>query len=56
MEPRQEPERKSPQPRNEEKKKRFRLVRLEERIAPAAGGKNVVGSWVCLPASQFTDC
>ena len=33
MGPRQEEEKKAPQPRPEEKK-RFRLIRLEERIAP----------------------
>jgi hypothetical protein len=37
MEPRRE-ELKAPKPRTEEKPKRFRIVKLEERIAPAKGG------------------
>ena len=34
MEPRKEESKKSPEPRKEEKKRRFRIVKLEERIAP----------------------
>jgi hypothetical protein len=37
MEPRRE-EPKAPTPRPGEKPKRFRLIRLEERIAPSKGG------------------
>jgi hypothetical protein len=37
MEPRRE-EPKATTPRPDEKKKRFRIVKLEERIAPSAGG------------------
>jgi len=37
MEPRRE-EPKPEQPRREEKPKRFRIVKLEERIAPGKGG------------------
>jgi hypothetical protein len=44
MEPRREEprreERKAPTPRPEEKPKRFRLIKLEERIAPGGGGSN----------------
>ena len=39
MEPRQEETKSTPHPRAEEKRpRRFRLVKLEERIAPAQGG------------------
>jgi hypothetical protein len=37
MEPRREKP-KAPKPRPEEKQKRFRLIKLEERIAPSGGG------------------
>jgi hypothetical protein len=37
MEPRRE-EQKTVEPRPEEKRKRFRLIKLEERIAPKKGG------------------
>jgi hypothetical protein len=37
MEPRRE-EPKTPKPRPEEKPKRFRLIKLEERVAPVKGG------------------
>jgi hypothetical protein len=37
MEPRRE-EPKAPKPRPEEKRKRFRIVKVEERIAPHGGG------------------
>lgn len=39
MEPRRE-EKKPVKPRPEEKPKRFRLVKLEERIAPKGGGSH----------------
>jgi hypothetical protein len=38
MEPRREEQQKPPEVRGEPKPKRFRLIRLEERIAPQAGG------------------
>ena len=37
MQPRREEQRKDTEPRKEEKQPRFRLVRLEERIAPRNG-------------------
>jgi hypothetical protein len=42
MEPRRE-EKKPEKPRPEEKQKRFRLIKLEERIAPKGGGKGQGG-------------
>ena len=39
MEPRRE-ELQAPKPRPEEKPKRFRIVKLEERIAPSKGGNS----------------
>ena len=44
MEPRND-ELKSPKPRNEERKRRFQIVRLEERIAPR-----------CNPSSHNPHC
>jgi hypothetical protein len=48
MEPRRE-EPKAPKPRPEEKPKRFRILRLEERLAPkhggGGGGIENQGSW-----------
>jgi hypothetical protein len=41
MEPRRE-ELQAPKPRPEEKPKRFRIVKLEERIAPSKGGNNTL--------------
>ena len=38
MEPRKDDLEQAPQPRPEEKKRRFRLVKLEERIAPTLIG------------------
>jgi hypothetical protein len=38
MEPRREEQAKAPEPRAERKPKRFRIVKLEERIAPQGGG------------------
>ena len=38
MEPRKEEQNKTPQTRTEVQPSRFRIVKLEERIAPAAGG------------------
>jgi hypothetical protein len=34
MEPRKDESRKAPEPRKEERKRRFQIVKLEERIAP----------------------
>jgi hypothetical protein len=46
MEPRKDEEKKTPQPRPEEKKpKRFRLIRLEERIAPTTGPTPDMSVW-----------
>jgi hypothetical protein len=50
MEPRRE-ESKTPMPRPEEKQKRFRLIRLEERIAPSKGGK---GTNNCPTANLYS--
>jgi hypothetical protein len=47
MEPRREDQPRPEEPRPEEKPKRFRIVKLEERIAPSAGG----GSKNCKPIS-----
>jgi hypothetical protein len=47
MEPRRE-EPKAPKPRPEEKPKHFRILRLEERLAPKQGGTGGIenqGSW-----------
>ena len=43
MEPRRE-EQKAPQPGAKQKPKRFRIVKLEERIAPAKGGGGTNGA------------
>ena len=51
MEPRQEKP-KPPKPRPEEKPRRFRIVKLEERIAPSKGGK---GTNNC-PSVNLTGC
>jgi hypothetical protein len=52
MEPQREEQKPQPQPRTEEKPKRFRLIRLEERIAPGKGGN---GSQNCA-WSAAKDC
>ncbi len=39
MEPRREEQQKKPEPGGEPKFKRFRIIKLEERIAPSNGGK-----------------
>jgi hypothetical protein len=46
MEPRRE-EPKAPTPRPEEKRKRFRIVKLEERIAPTKGGNTNGNTCAC---------
>jgi hypothetical protein len=38
MEPRKEEPKETPEHRKEERKSRFQIVKLEERIAPAKGG------------------
>ena len=53
MEPRQDESQKAPQPRQEERKRRFQIVKLEERIAPAKGGKGTNNS--CFLGCGFTD-
>ena len=40
MEPHREEQQKAPKPSAEPKPKRFRIVKLEERIAPSKGGTN----------------
>jgi hypothetical protein len=55
MEPRRE-EPKAPKPRPEEKRKRFRVIKLEERIAPGKGnsvGKNCA-TYTCLCSYNCT--
>ncbi len=50
MEPHREDQPKALEPRAERKPKRFRIVKLEERIAPSKGGhgtNNVCGTMVC---------
>jgi hypothetical protein len=50
MEPRQDESQKEPEPRQDARKRRFQIVKLEERIAPARGGKgtnNSCGFWGC---------
>jgi hypothetical protein len=49
LEPRRE-ERKAPKPRPEEKPKRFRLIKLEERIAPSRHKTNG-----CVPTRTVCD-
>jgi hypothetical protein len=56
----QEPHRnepKAPEPRPENKAKRFRIVKLEERIAPSKGGGSkhcVSGVLSCSPCDTTT--
>ena len=40
MELRKEESMKSPEPRTQERKRRFQIVKLEERIAPSSGAVN----------------
>ena len=40
MEPRKEESRKAPEHRVQDRKRRFQIVKLEERIAPAKGGNH----------------
>jgi hypothetical protein len=48
MEPRREEPKKAPPPSAEPKPKRFRIVKLEERIAPSKGGGHT-GAPQCGP-------
>jgi hypothetical protein len=49
MEPRHEESRKKhPEPRKEERKRRFQIVRLEERIAPRCNPRNPNVSHHCF--------
>ena len=47
MEPHREKEQKTPNVHAEPKPKRFRIVKLEERIAPRKGGKGTNNSCAC---------
>jgi hypothetical protein len=49
MEPRREEQQKLPPPGAERKRRHFRIVKLEERIAPTKGGntKNCYHSFTC---------
>jgi hypothetical protein len=44
MEPRNDESQQVPEPREVERKRRFQIVKLEERIAPAKGGKGTNNS------------
>ena len=46
MEPRVEESKKPPEARKEEKKRRFQIVKLEERIAPCGYHQNPHGKYV----------
>ena len=53
MEPRKEVLKKTPEHRKQERKSRFQIVKLEERIAPAGGYRGYHGpGWLCSPG-QF---
>jgi hypothetical protein len=45
MDPHREEQPKAPPPSAEQKPKRFRIVKLEERIAPSKGGSNGRGCY-----------
>jgi hypothetical protein len=47
MEPHREEQNKAPEPSAERKPKRFRIVKLEERIAPKKGGRGTNNSCAC---------
>ncbi len=55
MEPDREVQRKALEPSAEPKPKRFRLIRLEERIAPQKGGGGK-GTHACVPVPYSQDC
>ena len=54
MEPRNHESQKVPEPRKQEQehKRRFQIVKLEERIAPSSGGGNVAATWGCHQGSN----
>jgi hypothetical protein len=54
MGPRQEDDPKTPRPQKEARPRRFRLVKLEERIAPSAGG-NKTNNSACVFLCNYTD-
>jgi hypothetical protein len=62
MEPRNDESRKAPEPRKEEKKRRFQIVKLEERIAPGGGkgkGSNIAtcgNNYSCLAHCSLRGC
>jgi hypothetical protein len=49
MEPRKDEQQSPPKQREEARKKRFQLIKLEERIAPARGGVHPF-TWKCRPS------
>ena len=53
MQPRRE-EPKAPPPSAEQKRKRFRIVKLEERIAPGSGGKGSNHTCACVETFKHT--
>ncbi len=57
MEPRRE-EQRPPEPRPEEKRKRFRILKLEERIAPkrGTGGTNKCGNDTQITGDTSSGC
>jgi hypothetical protein len=57
MEPHREEQQKALEPSAEPKPKRFRIVKLEERIAPSKGGNGTnhsCGAWTC--ANTYCYC
>jgi hypothetical protein len=59
MEPRREEQQKAPQPGAQRKPRRFRIVKLEERIAPSKGGNgtnNSCGAYTCQGVSCHGTC
>jgi hypothetical protein len=57
MDPRNDETKKDPEPRTEgkEKKRRFQIVKLEERIAPTKGGNGSNNSCYFVCDHKFTD-
>jgi hypothetical protein len=55
MEPRKDEQPQSPGQHKEPPKKRFRLIKLEERIAPNAGG-NTAGPNCCFTCKNCFHC
>ena len=54
MEPRREESQKALEPSAEPKRKRFRIVKLEERIAPKKGGKGTNNCPPPVPTADMT--